>query len=58
MKAFLFAAALAVSLVVRAHADECLDRAMSQADMNACAAEAHTASDATLNTLSGRSNNG
>jgi uncharacterized protein YecT (DUF1311 family) len=41
---------IGLSLTV-AHADECMDKASSQADMNACAQRAYQASDAELNKL-------
>ncbi len=47
--------ALAVSLmdlpVLSAHADDCMDKASSQAAMNECAQKAYQASDSGLNTL-------
>lgn len=45
------AAALVVLFLPPAHADECLDKAVSQPDMNACAKKAYTTSDVALNKL-------
>jgi uncharacterized protein YecT (DUF1311 family) len=45
------AAVLTALSLPAAHADECLDKAVSQAEMSDCARKAHIASDAELNTL-------
>jgi uncharacterized protein YecT (DUF1311 family) len=51
MKAALLGLALGVSFLPHAHADDCMDKASSQADMNECADISYKASNATLNKL-------
>lgn len=50
-RVFLSALLLLVPMLPAAHADECMDRAESQAAMTQCAAQAYQASDAELNAL-------
>jgi uncharacterized protein YecT (DUF1311 family) len=51
MKLALMVAALVVLFRPIADADECMDKAVAQADMNACAGKAYAAADAELNKL-------
>ncbi len=54
MRTTVLALALAASFLPHAYADDCMDKASSQADMNACADKSYVASNATLNKLYGQ----
>jgi uncharacterized protein YecT (DUF1311 family) len=51
MKRIVLTAVLVILPLSFAHADECLDKASSQTDMNECARKAHAASDGELNEI-------
>lgn len=51
MKRIVLAAGLAILMMPNAHADDCMDKATAQVEMDACAVKAFKASDAELNKL-------